>query len=110
MVANRRPTPIRRKAAKKTGTKKKHTPDIDDAQVPMERGLAVIPPTQAGMFDHILTSSAMHALVAKKFKLAEAARAFNKVQKEFRESFKTLCAEQGIVDGHRINVAGDSTA
>lgn len=103
MVANRKPrakkpTPISKARKKK-----------DAGQIPMERGLTTVPkddvpPSQGGLFDHELTSEAMYDLIARKFKLQAAYREYNKIQKEWRESFKTLCKEQGIKDGQRIRI------
>lgn len=114
MVASRSTRPTRKpkeraKAVKdkKPRAKKKHEAD---PQMPLTRALTLVPktgevpPSQSGMFDHELTSSAMYALVKKKHELGAAAKAFNKVQKEFRESFKALCKEQKIRDGQRIRI------
>lgn len=110
--AKRRAPKPRAKAVKdkQPRAKKKHEAD---AQIPMTKEIAVtgptkggnkIPPTQAGMFDHELTSGAMYDLIVEKHRLSGANKAYNKVQKEFRESFKTLCKEMGIKDGARIRI------
>lgn len=102
MVASRKKaTGPRSKAVRDKQPRPKKKQEAD----PPSRALALVPnPSQAGMFDHELTSDAMYDLIASKHRLQDAARAYNKVQKEFRGSFKTLCKEQKIKDGHRIRI------